>query len=170
MITNRLNINLVLCQEYDKKTKTIKKIFNEITTNNKHEATFSVITFVNGFYGNNEEDRFILHYFLVQAKENTKQNVERPRMGLYLGATEFYRRPEKKSENNFNNCDNTFSELAFEDIPFIGEGEYIIEAYKVDGILDENEPYEELREKAIDVRKDAECVSTILFKVNYPNK
>ena len=91
-------------------------------------------------------------------------------MGLYLGATEFYRRPEKKSENNFNNCDNTFSELAFEDVPFIGEGEYTIEAYKVNGILDENESYEELREKAIDVRKDAECVSTILFKVNYPNK
>ena len=95
MTTNKLNINLILCQEYDKKTKTIKKIFNEITTNNKHEATFSVITFVNGLYGDNEEDRFILHYFLVQAKENTKQNVERPRMGLYLGATEFYRRPEK---------------------------------------------------------------------------
>lgn len=170
MTTSRLNVNLVLCQNYDKKTKTINKMFNEITTNNKHEATFSIITFINGIYDYEEEVRFILHYFLVEAKGNTKQDMERPRMGLYLGATEFYKNSEKKSENNFYDSNNTFSELAFEDIPFIGEGEYTIEAYKVDGILDENEPYEELREKAIDVRKDAECVSTILFKVNYPNK
>ena len=47
-MANKLNVNLVLCQKYDDETKTIGKIFNEITTNAKHEATFSVITFMNG--------------------------------------------------------------------------------------------------------------------------
>ena len=40
----RLNVNMVLCQKYNNETKTINKIFNEITTNDKHEVSFSIIT------------------------------------------------------------------------------------------------------------------------------
>lgn len=163
-MANKLNVNLVLCQKYDDETKTIGKIFNEITTNAKHEATFSVITFMNGIDdGTNDDENFVLHYFLVE--------MER-RRGLYLGATEFYKNSneEQKAKDYLSNSGNTFSELTFENVPFIGEGEYKIEAYKVNGVLDDSEDYEELRKKANDFRKNGEFVSFASFIVKYPRK
>ena len=163
-MANKLNVNLVLCQKYDDETKTIGKIFNEITTNAKHEATFSVITFMNGIDdGINDDENFVLHYFLVE--------MER-RRGLYLCATEFYKNSneEKKEKDYLSNSGNTFYELTFENVPFIGEGEYKIEAYKVNGVLDDSEDYEELRKKANDFRKNGEFVSFASFIVKYPRK
>lgn len=167
-MANKLNINLVLCQKYDDETKTISNIFNEITTNVKHEATFSVITFMNGIDDNPSDENFVLHYFLLKTENETMGR----RRGLYLGATEFHKnfQEEQKAKGYLPNSDNTFSELTFENVPFIGEGEYKIEAYKVNGVLDDNEDYDELREKSNDFRKNGEFVSFASFIVKYPRK
>ena len=79
-MANKLNINLVLCRKYDDETKTISSIFNKITTNNKHEATFSIVTFVNGISDTRKDERFVLHYFLVKMEDDTGDG-----MTLYIG-------------------------------------------------------------------------------------
>lgn len=167
-MANKLNVNLVLCQRYDDKTKTISNVFNEITTNDKHEATFSVITFMNEIISDDNvaDEEFVLHYFLVETREDEAGR----RRGLYLGATDFYRNPQEgyKNRNCLSNNDNTFSDLTFENVSFIGEGKYRIEAFKVDGVLDENEDYEQLREKSNEFRRIGEYVSFTSFTVKYP--
>ena len=60
--------------------------------------------------------------------------------------------------------------MTFEDVPFIGEGRYIIEAYKVDGNLGENEDYEDLRNRSLDFRKNGEYVGFVSFIVKYPKE
>ena len=161
-MANRLNVNLVLCRKYDDEEKTINNMFNKITTNNKHEATFSVITFVNGIDNADSDEQFVLHYFLVKMEDDENGGKK----GLYLGATAFFSRSSNKNSDELSS-NNTFSELTFEDVPFIGEGRYRIEAYKVMGSLGENKDYEKLREKALDFRKNGEYVSFASFIVKY---
>ncbi len=160
----RLNVNMVLCQKYNNETKTINKIFNEITTNDKHEVSFSIITFVNGVGHEQPEERFVLHYFLVEKNAD----YQGKRLGLYLGATGFYRNNQEGYDNErcLSSTDNTFAEMAFENVPFLKETEYCIEVYKAEGTLEGD--YETLREKAQKLKETTELISYVSFNVNYP--
>lgn len=165
MLADGLNINLIVCEGYDENTRSIHRVFNEITTDEKHEATFSLITFINELSEVEEDKNFVLHYFLMidQSFENGKKR------GIYLGASEFHRKISKSSENDsgYVSKNNTFSGMTFEEVPFITEAEYCIEAYMVEGNL-EKSAYETLRGKAAQFRQKGKLVSYVTFDVKYP--
>ena len=164
---HRLNVNLVLCEDFDKENKTIYKMFNEITTDADHTATFTLVTFLNGFGDEEDESEFTLHYFLMESErdENGK------RKGIYLGAIDFVRsNPDQPNEIEGGEKSSTFADMRINKIPFLHQVEYRIEAYKIKEKLNPGTDYAELRKKSAEYRKNGELVSVIRFDVKFPTK
>ena len=162
---HRLNVNLVLCEDFDKENKTIYKMFNEITTDADHTATFTLLTFLNGIGDQENDSTFTLHYFLMEPESEGKK------MGIYLGAIDFI----KSNQNQANEIGDkkegsTFADMRINKIPFLHSVEYRIEAYKVKECLDPNLGYDELRKKSVEYRKTGELVSVVRFDVKFPTK
>lgn len=164
---NRLNINLVLCQDFDEENKTIYKMFNKITTDINHTATFSLVTFLNGFGDEENETEFTLHYYLMEPELEEKGK----KRGIYLGAIDFIRNSKDQSnESEDAERNNTFAEMRLNNVPFLHSVEYRIEAYKVKEKLDPKLDYFELRGKSSEYRKSGELVSVANFDVEFPKK
>lgn len=168
----KLNINLILCKDFDEETKTIYKMFNEITTNEKHRATFTLVTFVNSIKRRARDDEknnsdFVLHYYLMEQKrdENGK------RKGIYLGAIGYTDNDQNNStECGFEEKNSTFAQMEFNGAPFLNETEYRIEAYMVKGNIDSGLNYFELKKDSAKYRSDGELVSAVAFNVKFPKQ
>lgn len=160
-----MNINLVLCEEYDDKTETIIKMFNKIVTNANKEATFYIMTFV-GAERNDTEESFTLHYYIMTSKENS----EGKRKGIYVGATGFISDSLKRKETEKGtmlNEGNTFAEIKCEDIPFPEEGIYEIEVYKISERVGDK-TYDELKKESAKYRREGKLASQFFFEVKFP--
>lgn len=161
------NVNLVLCENFDKENKTIYKMFNEIITDTDHTATFSLVTFLNVFGDEEDDSEFTLHYFLMEPKRDANGKKK----GIYLGAIDFVRRnPDQSNETEGGEKSSTFADIRMNKVPFLHPAEYRIEAYKVKEKLKPGTDYAELRKKSAEYRKNGELVSLVKFDVKFPKR
>lgn len=165
----KINVNIVLCQKYDDSTKTIEQMFNEITTNERNEASFSVITFINAI-GDIQDlgNGFVLHYFLM--KKAVAKNQKR--QGIYLGAVDFTVNSEEEYEkdNYLSSSNSTYGSLTFEKVPFLEQGEYSIEVYKGSSLENKDESYTSLKKNASRYMEEGELISSMFFQVRLRNQ
>ena len=159
----KFNVNLILCEAIDEESKTVYRMFNEITTDEKHTATFKLVTFINSFGDVETDGKYSLHYYLMEQKLDDSGK----RKGIYLGAVSFMTNAQENSNEKKTNS-NTFAQMKLEKIPFINENEYHIEAYMVEGSFDRGMGYSELKEKSVEYRKVGELVSISAFDVKFP--
>lgn len=156
----RLNVNLILCESYDKDSKSVNRIFNELITSKEHRSSFSILTFISGIGMVNTS--FVLHYYLMEQESDDRNR----RKGLYIGAVSFVK---NESQDKMGNIGSTFANLDLESVPFLNETKYCVEAYMVEGNDIEGESYEELRERSKQYRENGTLVSAISFDVKFPD-
>lgn len=155
---------MVLCEEFDDNTKSIKGIFNEITTNSSNRVSFCLVTFINSV-GRIEENEFTLHFYIVERDADASGK----RRGIYIGAADFFRDTFKKieSERSIERNDSGFSHIKIQNIPFISEGNYLIQAFKCNGRIGE-ETYTQLKQNSDVYRREGKLISVAELKIRFP--
>lgn len=155
-----MNLNMVLCQEYDSKTKSIYNIFNRIELDDNNRASFSLVSFLNIFTDNKEKvcvsRNFSLHYFLVKMDKQMKERKQ-----LYLGCSYL----ELGDKDDVDALGEKMTNLKFNNIPFIGAGVYYIEAFYYDKYVSVKDR-DKRREASKKIRSDGSLVSIASFSVD----
>lgn len=151
-----INVNVLLCREYNPVTQNIMGIFNRIKTDSRHNISFTLFTALSE-RGNTKcyEGKFTLHFFIVTMGKSRKK------LSYYLGAIQ----EELQGDDKEGGAANVVGSIKVDTLHFLQEGEYQVQVFFSDRLYDET--FAEYKKKRKEIMIEENLISKYDLKVEF---